>query len=178
MNTKSKSYSGATIQVIKEDFKKAHSRDEIHAVIIHAGTNNLCSEDDMTTAKHMEDLILEVKKKSSNVAISSVVNRFDNKVAHSKISKFNILLNNLCQKHKLSFIDNNNIDHSMLNGSNLHLNKEGDRMLGRSFCQYLRSLRQSKPLSGVNFWSSQHRTNFHPKNFMNFLEHLFHSMRY
>ena len=124
----------------------------------------------------MEDLIFEVKKRTKNVAVSGIVKRFDHKVAHSKINKFNNLIKSLCQKHKLSYIDHGDVYYSMLNGPKLHLNQEGDRKLGRSFCQYPKSLQHGKPQSGANF-RLRHNRSIHPMNFMNFLEQLFYKMQ-
>ena len=73
--------------------------------------------------------------------ISSIIERFDNKVPSSKGSKFNALVSKLCERYEVEFIDNSNITKEMLNGSNLHLNSQGNRALGKSFCNYLRSIR-------------------------------------
>ena len=91
-------------------------------------------------AGKMEEMITKIKSKANHVAISSVTERFDHKVAASKINKFNSV-SSLCDKHKIDFINNSNITKEMLNGSNLHLNQVGDRVLGKSFCDYLRSIR-------------------------------------
>ena len=44
----------------------------------------------------------------------------------------------MCVKHKITFINNDCIDLQLLNRSNLHLNKNGDRALGSAFCTYLK----------------------------------------
>ena len=81
------SYSGARIQHLKEKIKDHRSDDHTNyeVVIIHAGTNNLVNESPQDVAGHMESLIQAVKIHSSNVAVSSVVKRYDGKVSHQKI---------------------------------------------------------------------------------------------
>jgi hypothetical protein len=53
------------------------------------------------------------------------------------------LVDDLCSKHKITFINNSCIGKSLLNRSNLHLNRDGDKALGSSFCTYLKSDRIS-----------------------------------
>jgi hypothetical protein len=59
--------------------------------------------------------------------VSSVIERHDSRVPASKIVSCNNLVYNLCTKHS--------------HGSNLHLNKAGDKALGSAFCSYLKSTR-------------------------------------
>ncbi len=76
------------------------------------------------------------------------VKRYDGRVAASNITQFNKIVKDLCTQHNITFIDNDHIDRSLLNGSNLHLNHMGDRVLGGSICTYLKSNRaktSSKP---------------------------------
>jgi hypothetical protein len=102
------------------------------------GTNNLVSDDAKEAAKQMEDLIVEAKSKAENVAVSRVIKRYDNKVPHSIITEYNNLVHELCKKHNITFMDNSNIDQSMLNRSNLHLDYTGDKAFGKTLCAYLR----------------------------------------
>ena len=69
----------------------------------------------------MEEVIVEAKLHAHNVAISSVVKRYHNKVPNSRVAHFNNLVHDLCKKHKITFIDNDNINKSYLNRSILHL---------------------------------------------------------
>ena len=71
------------------------------------------------------------------------------------ISSYNNLLHNLCIKHKIAYIDNDCIDNSMLNRSNLHLNKNGDSALGSAFCAFL------KPKQIPNYASNTSRNSGH-----------------
>ena len=94
------------------------------------GTNNLVTDDAKVAAKQKEDLIIEAKSKAENVAVSSIIKRYDNKVQHSQMFEFNDLVHELCKKHNITFIDNSNIDKTMLNRSNLHLNYYGKHYYG------------------------------------------------
>ena len=106
-----KTYRGAKIEEIDQHFENEWSEDNtnFHGVIVHAGTNNLAQETAEEAASKIEKMIIKFKSKATHVAISSVTERFDHKVAASKISKFNSLLSNLCDNHKIDFINNSNI---------------------------------------------------------------------
>ena len=84
--------------------------------------------------KKMETLITKAKTHANEVVASSAIRRYDNKVRARNITRYNNLLHQLCIKHNITYIDNDYIDRSMLNGSNLHLNKHGDKSLGGAFC--------------------------------------------
>ena len=94
------------------------------------GTNNLVTDDAKVVAKQKEDLIIEARRKAENVAVSSIIKRYDNKVQHSQTFEFNDLVHELCKKHNITFFDNSNIDKTMLNRSNLHLNYYGKYYYG------------------------------------------------
>ena len=91
------------------------------------GTNDLVHEDAEVVATKMDDLITEVKNQVRKVAVSSVVKRYDSCVAASSITHFNNLVKDLCSQHNITFINNDHIDKSFLNRSNIHLNEMGDR---------------------------------------------------
>ena len=133
------SYSGATVEQIATKFDQHSKEDQsFDKVVIHVGTNDLVRTQPDKVAQNMESLIVKVKSQAKQVAASAVVRRYDNKVKPIIISSYNNLLHNLCIKHKIGYIDNDCIDNSMLNRSNLHLNKNGDRALGSSFCAFLK----------------------------------------
>jgi hypothetical protein len=142
--TTCKSYRGARIKEVHKNLQKDCGEgrtSKLPSIIVHVGTNDLVSDDVNTSVKEMEEVIVEAKLHAHNVAISSVVKRYDNKVPNSRVAHFNNLVHDLCKKHKITFIDNDNIDKSYLNRSNLHLNYNGDKALGKSLCSYLRSVK-------------------------------------
>ena len=131
------SYSGATVEQIATKFDQHSKEDQsFDKVIINVGTNDLVRTQPDKVAQNMESLIVKVKSQAKQVAASAVVRRYDSKVKPTIISSYNNLLHNLCIKHKIAYIDDC-IDNSMLNRSNLHLNKNGNRALGSAFCALL-----------------------------------------
>ena len=135
---KSVCHSGAKVKQIEDKLKSDGDR-KYDSVILHVGTNDLAHADANKVAKDMDDLIYEVKTRTKKIAVSSVIYRYDGRDHSNKIDQYNKLLENLCVKHKATFINNNNIDESRLNGSKLHLNRFGDIALGYAFCSYLKS---------------------------------------
>ena len=66
----------------------------------------------------------------------------DNRVPASNITHFNNLDNNLrSNSNYITFLNNDHIDRSFLNRSNMYLNQLGDRVLGSAYCTYLISVR-------------------------------------
>ena len=113
-----KSYRGARIKEVHKNLQKDCGEgrtSKLPSIIVHVGTNDLVSDDVNTSVKEMEEVIVEAKLHAHNVAISSVVKRYDNKVPNSRVAHFNNLVHDLCKKHKITFIDNDNIDKSYLN---------------------------------------------------------------
>lgn len=180
-----KTYRGAKIEEVRQEFKNDCNRrnKKAHSIILHVGTNNLVDEKASEAAEKMEKLILEAKTQGMNVAVSSVVRRYDNKVNPARIVEFNNLLHELCKKHKIAFISNNNIGQNELNRSKLHLNRKGDKMLGGAFCYYLRSLRVDKPNTSkrnkqpVNFRQTMNQYRNRPKDWVHHLDRVYHLTR-
>ena len=105
-------------------------RSNYDKIIIHVGTNDL--------ARAPPTTVIKVKGQANEVAVSSVVRRYDNKVKPNTITYYNNLFHQLCIDHKIANINNDCIDKPMLNRSNLHLNQKGDRVLGSAFCAFLK----------------------------------------
>jgi hypothetical protein len=89
----------------------------------------------------MDGLMKDLKDHAKKIAISSVIKKYDNRLPASKITRFNIFVKNLCMKDNTTFLENDHIDRSLLSRSNLHLNQQGDRVLGSVFCTNLKSFR-------------------------------------
>ena len=111
---------------------------------------------------------------TKRLAISSVIRRHDSKVSNRKIDKYNNLLHDLCDKYRVTFINNDDINCNLLNHSKLHLNREGDRVLGSAFCTYLKAHRNSLPRRGNNYNQINHKNFFYVYNNRrkDWLEHL------
>jgi hypothetical protein len=152
------SYSGATVPQLHQKFQQNCDEEKYKTIILHIGTNDLVREDADNVAKKMDVLIEEVKSRAERVAVSSVIERHDGRVPASKITSYNNLVYNLCTKHNINYINNDDIDKSLLNGSNLHLNKAGDKALGGAFCSYLKS---SRPINTRQVPSRSNQHFFH-----------------
>ena len=137
----SHSYSGATVNQISAEFDDQTEKLQYDIIIIHVGTNDLVHKEPEKVAADMENLINEAKGHTNKVAVSGAIKRYDGKVNNHKIEYYNKLVHDLCSKHKTTYIDNSYIGKSLLNRSNLHLNRDGDKVLGRAFCTYLKSNR-------------------------------------
>ena len=114
-------YSGATVKQINEKLEEHLKEDHYDKIIIHVGTNDLAGAPPTTVIKSMETLITKVKGQANEVAMSSVVRRYDNKVKPNTVIYYNNLLHQLCIDHKIAYMNNDCIDKPMLNRSNLHL---------------------------------------------------------
>ena len=79
------SYSGAKVDQIITKIKNGIMKDQFETVILHVGTNDLVHKDPELVAK-MDRLITETKSKVRKVAVSSVVKRYDGRVAASSIT--------------------------------------------------------------------------------------------
>ena len=104
-------------------------------LVIHTGWNNLALEH--IAVRKLGTLIDELKPKVKSLAFSSVVTR--DAIAADKIESFNALAKTLCAKRYVVFIDKKSVTGRHLNRSRIHLNGEGDRILGENFCRYLES---------------------------------------
>lgn len=129
-----KSFSGATINCMKDHFKPSIRRNP-DVLIIHCGTNDLKSE---TPANQIANNIIELAKSASkmsentSVIVSSIVHRNDK--FNSKVSEVNTELKNLCSECNLGFISNDNINATThTNRSRLHLNAHGTKLLSENF---------------------------------------------
>ena len=149
------SYSGATVEQINQKLERDGNHG-FHTVILHVGTNDLVRKEPEEVATNMEILINKVKAGAKEIAVSGVVRRHDGRISNKKIDKYNQLLHDLSYKHKISFINNDCIDKSLLNGSKLHLNRMGDRALGSAFCTFLKSNR----MGNTNMASSHNDNHF------------------
>ena len=121
-----KSFAGADTESM-EHYVVPSKKYEIDLVILHFGTNDLRGD------KNAEDIAqgiinvgVEMKTKTNEVMISSILPRRDNIDLDNKGVEVNKLLNTLCSVYNFNFVTNCNIlkeDH--LNKGGLHLNSSG-----------------------------------------------------
>ena len=127
-----RSFPGANIDAMNSyvcpTMKKSPSR-----IILHCGTNDLnTNQSPWTIAEDIIELAKAMENKDTEVLVSSIVQRRDK--FNGKALEVNKALERECERMRLGFIDNSNIDpESHLNGSGLHLNMEGTIILANNF---------------------------------------------
>ena len=109
-------------------------------IIIHTRTNNI--QNKVNTLQKVRKVITTIKEIDVNnevqIAFSGVIHR-DDQDFEEEIKEINRKLENLCKGKGIKFINNNNnIDGSCLNRSQLHLNKSGTAQLVKKFSQTLK----------------------------------------
>ncbi|CAB4005993.1 Hypothetical predicted protein [Paramuricea clavata] len=85
----------------------------------------------------LRDVKTKAKFPNSKVGLSGITFRQDIEQA-TKIQEVNKKLEEMAAKHDVMFIDNSSIDHTCLNGRNLHLNGKGSAVLASHFITFLR----------------------------------------
>ena len=102
-------------------------------IILHCGTNDLEGNDSaQTVAENIAELAQALNTNVNKVYVSGIVPREDR--LNEKAKEVNEKLQRICQRRKIQFIDNHNIDpHLYLNGSRLHLNYQGTCCLANNF---------------------------------------------
>ncbi len=106
-------------------------------IILHCGTNDLGGTDSVQTiAENIADLAKALKTNKNEVFVSGIVPRGDR--FNEKAMQVNEKLLRICQREKIKFINNCNINpHEHLNRSKLHLNYEGTCFLANNFLRAL-----------------------------------------
>ena len=130
-----KSFLGATTKCMREYIKPSLNQKPDY-IIIHAGTNDLGSnQSEEEIAKSIIDLAVNAASVST-VAVSAIVLRDDR--FSRKAKTVNNLLQQMCNQRNICFIPHQNINKIHLNGSKLHLNKSGTKQLMKNFTNYIR----------------------------------------
>ena len=134
-----KSFPGATTDDMK-DYIKPSLKYNPDMVILHVGTNSLHS--DKTTeeiAADITNLALDAKTNNSEVAISSIVLRSDDKKLNEKRLKVNDILKIKSMTLSIGYLGNDNIKSNYhLNNSGVHLNFKGINTLANNFLNYIK----------------------------------------
>ena len=106
-------------------------------IILHCGTNDLGGNDSaQTVAENIAELAQALNTNVNKVYVSGIVPRGDR--LNEKAMEVNEKLQRMCQRRKIQFIDNRNIDPQLhLNGSRLHLNYQGTCCLANNFLRAL-----------------------------------------
>lgn len=106
-------------------------------VVLHVGTNDLQYKEPKELADGMKLLRqgIVTKNPTTEIAISEIVRRQDSTV-NNKTHETNTLLSNLCEEANWYFIRHDNIDNKHLNGSGLHLNRQGTAILAKNYIDF------------------------------------------
>ena len=134
-----RSFSGATVKCMKDYVKPCIRENNPDYVILHVGTNELKSESTPErTAKSVVDVGKNIRNDNRTISISGIVPRNDN--FNNKAMEVNKELAKMCEKEKLLFVDNSNINpRTHLNGSKIHLNRNGYEKLGKNFLNFIKN---------------------------------------
>ena len=129
-----KGFPGAKTECM-EDYAQPTARENPDHILIHVGTNDLPSRRQPDViAEDIIQLALKLNTNSSDISISNIVTRNDQ--YKKKASAVNDKLKNLCREKNLHYIDHSNsIDTRHLNGSKLHLNVKGTKILFSNFVE-------------------------------------------
>ena len=125
-----------------KDFLKPYLKRSSTNIILHVGTNNSINDSSSAILNKLLQLknFIHTELTESNVSLSNITDRSDNGKERLKILNFNKHLNSL----KVDTINNSNISSEDLNGSGLHLNRNGKGKLTMNLIKKLRELRRRK----------------------------------
>ncbi len=135
--------SGQKIEDVHHDIK-SKDLSNTESLILHVGTNNLELDSSDQIKDKYTNLFKEVKSKvpdTCKIGISSIILRRDKPYLNEKCEAANQTLQELCDIHKWSFIDNCAIKD--LHRDRLHPNTRGMSFLAKNFQDFLRSAHPS-----------------------------------
>ena len=134
-----KDFPGAKTEFMK-DYAQPTTIENPDHILIHVGTNDLPSRRQPDViAEDIIQLALELKANSCDVSVSNIVARNDQ--YRKKASAVNHKLKDLCKEKNLHYIDHrNSINTRHLNGSKLHLNKKGTKILFGNFVEAISNI--------------------------------------
>ena len=128
-----KSIPGARTKGVKHHIKGCLEDSSPDSVILHVGTNNLKSKESVEDiANDIMDIGIFIRNEKTNVFVSGLTVR--NGRLNHKGKSVNSLQKRRCDKEKICFVDNTNINIGMLDNGGLHLNERGTTSLVNNFC--------------------------------------------
>ena len=103
-------------------------------MVIHSGSNDITNKVNiLRKIRKVKKAIIENNVNDETaIILSSVIHR-DDQYIEDEINELKKILENLCKRKSMGFIDNSNIKSSSLNRSKLHLNKSGTALLTKNF---------------------------------------------
>ncbi|XP_028415956.1 uncharacterized protein LOC114539518 [Dendronephthya gigantea] len=134
-----KTFPGAKIADM-EHYVQPTLRTKPNTIILHVGTNDIQNKKPEELAAEAKALCQGIVKRNPTceIAISEIVKRQD-PMLNTKIHETNKLLSNLCEESNWYFIDHSNINTRHLNGSGLHLNRQGTALLAKNYINFFKT---------------------------------------
>lgn len=132
--------------------KTKQSNHSTAPLFLHVGTKDLVHKRPGKVAADMEGLIEKAKSCTKKGRVYGAIKRYDVNVNNLKIKQYNEKLHDICSKHKITYIDNIHMVNSLPKGSNLHLNREGNKALRGAFCNYLKADRCNRRNTNNHFF--------------------------
>ena len=136
---------GTNLKISVKTFPGARTEDMMHYVkptlnkqpsqlIVHVGTNDLSSKSPTEIVKSISVLGDAIKTENPKIDLtfSEVITRNDGKALADKVNLVNEHLNKLCTQRNWGLISHKNIKNIHLNGSGIHLNRQGSAILARN----------------------------------------------
>ena len=120
-------------QGMKHDIKGCLEDNSPDSIILHVGTNNLKNKESVEDiANDIMDIAIFIRNEKNNIFVSGLTVQNDrlNDIGKS----VNSLLKRRCDKEKICFVGNININVGILNNSGLYLNERGATCLVNNFC--------------------------------------------
>ena len=128
-----KSIPGATAKGMKLHIKGCLEDNSPDSIILHVGTNNLKNKETVDDiAIDIMDIAMFIRNEKTNISVSGLTVRNDR--SNGKGKSVNSLLKHRCDKEKICFVDNTNINVDILNNSGLHLKERGTTRFVNNFC--------------------------------------------
>ena len=110
-------------------------------LILYNGTKDLkerAPKEIVRDIMALKDFIVK-NSPQTNVTISELTLRTDDKKINNKVKILNVLLKRACINSKLSAIGHADIDNQFVNQSGVHLNKKGTSLFALSIIKHLRA---------------------------------------
>ena len=109
-------------------------------MVIYSGSNDITNKVNiLRKIRKVKKAIIENNVNDETaIILSSVIHR-DDQYIEDEINELKKILENLCKRKSMGFIDNSNIKSSSLNRSKLHLNKSGTALLTKNVAKVVNS---------------------------------------
>ena len=134
-----KTFPGATTTDMKHYVQPTlHTKRK--TILLHVGTNDIQHKEPKEIVEDMKSLCEGIvgRNSSCEIAISEIVRRQDSAL-NIKIHETNKLLSNLCEEFNWYYISHSNINTKHLNGSGLHLNRQGTATLAKNYINFFKT---------------------------------------